>query len=284
MAKEKKYVKVESENAESKEVYWKDEHGKIIKFEQTGDPHKRATTKRVWAIICWIIAIVFEVVGILKLTHVIDRFSGLNLTYFLLICLGLDLLFFIPGSLLWKKANHIDPASEKNKTKFWFWNNLWTVLSVLAFLPIIILVFTSKDLDKKSKGLVGGIAIAALAIAGLASYDWNPVSMEWLERAEQEVLQVSPSGTVYWAEHSKKYHVDKDCPAFSRSETVYEGTVRDAYERWLTDPCRRCIPEYKWDEEINEDAEDIEIEEDEEIVENKDENLWIWDLLWWLLE
>jgi hypothetical protein len=56
---------------------------------------------------------------------------------------------------LWKKANHIDPASEKNKAKFWLWNNLGTILSVLAFLPIIILVFTNKDLDKKSKGLVG---------------------------------------------------------------------------------------------------------------------------------
>ena len=40
------------------------------------------------------------------------------------------------------------------------------------------LYVTDKDLDKRSKGLVGGIAIVALAIAGLASYDWNPVSME----------------------------------------------------------------------------------------------------------
>ena len=190
----------------------------------------------------------------------------------------LDLIFVIIGSLLWKKANHIDPASEKNKTKFWLWNNLWTILSVIAFLPIIILIFTDKELDKKSKGIVGTVAIIALAIAGLASYDWNPVSMEWLERAEQEVLQVSPSGTVYWAEHSKKYHVDQDCPAFSRSETVYEGTVRDAYERWLTDPCRRCIPEYHEDE----DTEDIEIESGEE--DDSEEELWLWDLLWWFLE
>ena len=276
MAKEKKYVKVKSENAENNEVYWKDSHGKIIKIEQTGDPKKRATCKRVWAIICRVIAIAFEVIGILKLTDVINWFSGLDITTFLIICIVSDLIFVIIGSLLWKKANHIDPASEKNKTKFWLWNNLWTILSVLAFLPIIILVFTDKDLDKKSKGLVGGIAIIALAIAGLASYDYNPVSMEWLERAEQEVLQVSPSGTVYWAEYSKKYHVDKDCPAFSNSETVYEGTVRDAYERWLTDPCRRCIPEYHEDE----DTENTEIEVEEE--EWEDENLW--ELLWWLLE
>ncbi len=276
MAKEKKYVKVESEKAESNEVYGKDDHGKIIKIEQTGDPKKRATCKRIWAIVCWVIAIVFEVIGILKLTDVINWFSGLDITWFLIICIVLDLIFVIIGSLLWKKANHIDPASKKNKTKFWLWNNLWTILSVIAFLPIIILIFTDKDLDKKSKGIVGTVAIVALAIAGLSSYDWNPVSMEWLERAEQEVLQVSPSWTVYWAEYSKKYHVNKNCPAFSNSETVYEGTVRDAYERWLTDPCRRCIPEYKWDEEIDEDIEGVEIEEDEE--------LWIWDLLWWLFE
>ena len=280
MAKEKKYVKVESEKAESNEVYGKDRHWKIIKIEQTGGPKERATTKRVWAVICWVIAIAFEVIGILRLTDVINWFSGLNETTFLIICIVLDLIFVVIGSLLWKKANHIDPASEKNKTKFWLRNNLWTILSVIAFLPIIILVFTDKDLDKKSKWLVGTIAIIALAIAGLASYDYNPVSMEWLERAEQEVLQVSPSGTVYWAEYSKKYHVDKDCPAFSNSETVYEGTVRDAYERWLTDPCRRCIPEYHEDEDVDND-EDIEIEDEET---EDDEELWIWDLLWWLLE
>lgn len=271
MAKEKKYVRVESEKTEDNEVYGKDHHGKIIKIEQTGDPKKRANCKRICAVVCWIIAIAFEVIGILRLTDVINWFSGLELSTFLIICILLDLIFVIIGSLLWKKANHIDPISEKNKTKFWLWNNLWTILSVIAFLPLIILVFTDKDLDKKSKKLVGGIAIVALVVAGFASYDYNPVSSEQLERAEKEVLQVSPSGTVYWAKYSKKYHVDKDCPAFSNSETVYEGTVRDAYGKWLTDPCRRCIPEY------HEDEDNIEIETDEE-------ELWIWDLIWWLLE
>ena len=82
----------------------------------------------------------------------------------------------------------------------------------------------------------------ALLIAGVSSYDFNPVSSEQLERAEQEVMNVSETGHVYWAPHSKKYHVDPDCPAFSQSETVYEGTVKQAFENNLTDPCRRCIP------------------------------------------
>jgi len=64
------------------------------------------------------------VIGILRLTDVINWFSGLELSTFLIICIVLDLIFVIIGSLLWKKANHIDPISEKNKTKFWLWNNL----------------------------------------------------------------------------------------------------------------------------------------------------------------
>lgn len=280
MAREKKYVKIDSKNAENGEVYGKDEHGKIIKIEQTWDPKKRATTKRIWAIVCWVIAIAFEVIGILRLADVINWFSGLDKLWFLIICLVLDLIFVVIGSQLWKKANHIDPASEKNKLKFWLWNNLGTIVSIIAFLPLIVFIFKDDKLDKKSKWILGGIAIAALAIAGLTSYDWNPVSMEWLEHAQKEVLQVSPSGTVYRAPNSKKYHVDQDCPAFSRSETVYEWTVADAYERWLTDPCRRCIPEYHEDE----DHEWHNHEIDENIEKNEESELWLWDLLWWLLE
>ena len=108
-------------------------------------------------------------------------------------------------------------------------------------------------MDKKNKTIVSVVAIVLLLVAGVSSYDFNPVSSEQLQRAEQEVLSVNPDGTVYWAPNSKKYHVDKDCPSFSRSETVIEGTVRDAYEAGLTDPCRRCIPELKDEEHNNEE-------------------------------
>ena len=275
MAKEKTYVKVESSKPASNEVYWKDSHGKIIKIEQTWDPKKRAGCRRFFAVLCRVIAIAFEVIGILRLNGNIEWFSNMEVVTFLLICLWIDLVFVIIWSLLWKKANHIDPASEKNKAKFWLWNNLGTILSVVAFLPIIILVFTNKDLDKKSKGLVGGVAIAALVLAWLVSYDWNPVSIEWLERAQQEVLQVSPDGTVYWAPTGKKYHVDPDCPA--RSETIYEWTVADAYERNLTDPCRRCIPELS-DEEyaaLEQESEGLGEEEGGNVISDL-----LWEFIW----
>lgn len=274
MAKEKTIVKIESKESEGNEVYWKDKHWKIIKIEDKWDPVERATKRRRIAVILWIIAIAFETIWILRVTNVINWFSWLDINYFLIICIVLDLVFFIIGSLVRKKANHIDPISEKNKLKFWSWNNLWTILSVLAFLPMIIVVLMSKNLDKNSKKLVWWIAAAALIIAWLASYDYNPVSSEQLLRAEQEVLQVSPTGKVYWAPYSKKYHVDPDCPAFSNSETVYEWSVRDAYEEGLVDPCRRCIPEYKWydnHEHVEETATEEKNDDSEELVKAVDD-------------
>ena len=241
--KEKKIVDITKEDTKSKERYGKDKNNKIIKLEDKGDSKERARNFRIWAVVLWLVAIAFEVIGILRLKGVIAWFPSMSATTFLIICIVLDLICFVPGSLCWKKANHIDPISEKDKTRFWLHNNLGTILSVLAFLPIIIFVLTDKNLDKKDKSIVTVVAVIALLIAGISSYDFNPVSSEQLAKAEKEVAAVSDTGKVYWAPHSKKYHVDKDCPAFSQSETVYEGTVKQAFEKGLTDPCRRCIPE-----------------------------------------
>ena len=249
MAKEKKIVKVEKSEKLSGS-FGLDENKKIIKVEDKGDRKERAKSKRILAIVLWVLAITCEVFGILRLT---DKINWLDKVPFVIGAIVLDLAFFIPGSLLWKKANHIDPISEKNKAGFWCWNNLGTLLSVLAFLPIIIFVLMNKDLDKKDKTIVTAVAAVALLVAGISSYDFNPVSSEQLEKAQKEVEAVGTHKNekgeyvVYWAKTGKKYHVDPDCPAFSRSEEVYEGTVADAYERNLTDPCRRCIPELEDD-------------------------------------
>lgn len=237
MAKEKKIVKVEK-SEKSSGSYGLDENKKIIKVEDKGDRKERAKSKRILAIVLWVLAITCEVFGILRLT---DKINWLDKVPFVIGAIVLDLAFFIPGSLLWKKANHIDPISEKNKAGFWCWNNLGTLLSVLAFLPIIIFVLMNKDLDKKDKTIVTAVAAVALLVAGISSYDFNPVSKEDLAKAQKEVIAEVGVDKVYWARTGKKYHVDPDCPAFSQSEEIYEGTVADAYERGLTDPCRRCI-------------------------------------------
>ncbi len=250
MAKEKKIVKVEK--SEKSSGYGLDENRRIVKVEDKGDRKERAKTKRILAIVLWILAIVCEIFGILRLT---DKITWLDKVPFVIGAIVLDLALFIPGSLLWKKANHIDPISEKNKVGFWCWNNLGTILSVLAFLPIIIFVLMNKDLDKKDKTIVTAVAAVALLIAGISSYDFNPVSSEDLERAQKEVIAEVGVDKVYWAKTGKKYHVDPDCPAFSQSEEIYEGTVADAYERNLTEPCRRCIHALEDDDDHNNEDE-----------------------------
>ena len=247
MKNERKIVDVDVK--ETKEKITLDKEGKIVKAKDVeAIPKEGAKPRRICAVILWVLAIACEIVAVLNIFNKLTLPDKLGQATWLVILIVLDLIFVVCGSLLWKKANHIDPYSEKNKTAFWTLNNLGTLLSVLAFLPLIIFVLTNKDMDKKSKTIVTAVAAIAMIIAGVSSYDFNPVSLEQLEHAEKEVQSVSGNNIVYWAPHSKKYHVDPDCPAFSQSETVYEGTVKQAYEHNLTDPCRRCIPELKEEE------------------------------------
>ncbi len=248
MAKKERNIIEVAEKNESNKKIGVDSKGKLVEVKET--PKEGAKTKRIIAICLWLVGIFFEVVAILRLKGTIDWIPSMSETVFLIVCLVLDCIAVLIGSQFWKKANHIDPASEKNPTKFWIQNNLGSIISVIAFLPIIIFVLTDKDMDKKNKTIVSVVAIVALLVAGIGSYDFNPVSMEQVEKAQQEVLatgnyDVNEDGEaiVYWAEHSKKYHVDKDCPALQNSENVYFGTVKAAYEKGLTEPCRRCIHE-----------------------------------------
>ena len=251
MAKKNRNI-IEVAEKEEGEKIGVDSHGRLVEVKET--PREGAKPRRIVAVLLWLVGICFEVIAILRLKDVINWLPSLSETNFIIGCLAIDCIVVIIGSFLWKKANHIDPASEKNRAKFWIHNNLGTIISVIAFLPIILFVLTDKDMDKKGKTIVSVVAIIAMLIAGVSSYDFNPVSSEQLEKAQKEVLatnnyDVNANGEaiVYWAEHSKKYHVDKDCPALQNSENVYFGTVKAAYEKKLTEPCRRCIHELEED-------------------------------------
>ena len=55
-------------------------------------------------------------------------------------------------------------------------NQLGAIITVIAFLPLIILVFLDKDMDGKQKGIIGGIAIAIAAAVFATGVETNPVS------------------------------------------------------------------------------------------------------------
>jgi hypothetical protein len=134
-----------------------------------------ATRLRLFAAISWIIAIGTEVAGIVLLRlHKFDH-GNLPLLIGLLVAVA---IFAIAGSLMWKAANKHDPASKSEPTRFFIQNQLGAIITVLAFLPLIVLIFMDKDMDPKNKKIAGGIGIVLAAAATLIGIDFNPPSTE----------------------------------------------------------------------------------------------------------
>ena len=230
--KEKKLVAASESSAAKKKETITTPSGYTAK---AAKPVGNAGGLRVGAVILWIVAIAFEVLAILVL------FGKINISFMpqiwqLIAFLVLDLICVIIGSSLWKKANHIAPASAANKAKFWLWNNLGVIVSCFAFVPIIILMLTNKDLDKKTKIIATIVAIIALLIGGAASFDYNPVSSEELSAAEAALGDT----IVYWAPFGKVYHTHDDCSALNVSETLTYGTVDEAVAANRTRLCKFC--------------------------------------------
>ena len=197
-------------------------------------PVGNATGLRVGAIILWIFAIVFEILGVLVL------FGKLNLTfmpqlYQLILFIVLDLACVIIGAQLWKKANHIKPASEKNPFLFWLWNNMGVVVCCFAFVPFIILLLTNKEIDQKTKTIAVVAAAIALLIGGATSIDYNPVSAEQQEADMEAIVD-----DVYWSPFGKVYHTHDDCQALNQSEQLTYGTVEQAIAAGRTRLCSFC--------------------------------------------
>lgn len=205
---------------------------------QQAAPVGNAKTLRIVACVLWALAIVFEVLAVLV------AFGKINLTFLpqlplLIVLIVLDLACVIVGSQLWKKANHIDPASKQNPTKFWLWNNMGVIVAVFAFVPLIILMLANKDLDKKTKAICTVVAIIALLIGGLTGYDFNPISSEEKEAAV-EALADANIDQVFWAPFGKVYHTHEDCQALNQSETLTAGSVEQAIAAGRTRLCYFC--------------------------------------------
>ena len=199
-------------------------------------PTGKSGGKRAAAIILWVLALGFEVLAIFELLMGKPVIFNLPTLAVAIGALVLDLICVVIGSQLWKKANHISPASKKNKVLFWLYNNLGVIMSIAAFLPFIILILTDKNGDKKTKTIAVIVAAVALLIGGFSSYDYNPVSQEDLAAA-QDLLGDS---YVYWAPFGKVYHTHEDCQALNQSDTLTFGQVDEAIAANKTRLCSFC--------------------------------------------
>lgn len=195
-------------------------------FVASDEAKGKAKQLRLFAFLAWLIAIAGEVYAILKLLN------NEMLTW-LIVAIVVILVLAITGSVLWRRANRLDPASEKDKVKFFIQNQLGAIMAVLAFLPLVILIFTNKDLDGKTKGIAGSIGVIALLIAGITGIDFNPASVEkYTEQmnAQTEYVKTLTNGSdqVYWTSKGNKYHIYEDCQHI-RNREQSSGTVEDAF-------------------------------------------------------
>ncbi len=199
-----------------------------------------AKTKRILAVVFWVLAIACEVLALLVYMGKIDL-GFISPMAQLIIFLVIDFIFVVIGAQFWKQANHIDPISEENKVKFWLWNNMGVIVCCFAFIPFLIYVlFVDKDADPKMKKVAAIVAAVALALGIGLSYDWNPVSEEGKAQAEATLAGQS----VYWTQFGSVYHLDQDCQHLNRSSELYEGDVATAIENNKTRLCKTCAKNF----------------------------------------
>ena len=134
-----------------------------------------AARLRIFAALSWIVAIGGEIAGVVLLyRHVFDH-GNLPLLIGLLVGIA---IFAIAGSLMWKAANKHDPASKAEPFRFFVQNQLGAIVTLIAFVPLIVLIFLDKDMDPKNKKIAGGAGIVVAVIATLIGVSYNPPSVE----------------------------------------------------------------------------------------------------------
>ena len=134
-----------------------------------------ASRLRIFAAIAWIVAIAGEIAGIVLLYR--HTFDHGNLALLIGLLVGIA-VFAIAGSLMWKAANRHDPASKAEPFKFFVQNQLGAIITLIAFLPLIALIFLDKDMDPKNKKIAGGVGVVLALVATVIGVDFNPPSTE----------------------------------------------------------------------------------------------------------
>ena len=130
---------------------------------------------RIFAVLAWIVAIGGEGAGIYLLKQ--HKFDNGNLPLLIGILVGIA-VFAIAGSFLWKAANRHSPASRAEPFRFFVQNQLGAIITMVAFLPLIVLIFMDKDMDPKNKQIAGGAGVVLAVLAALLGVNFKPPSVE----------------------------------------------------------------------------------------------------------
>ena len=193
----------------------------------TPEAKSQATRFRLIAAGLWALAIAGEIFGIF---YVLDQDPVK--TWLLILVIVLVGALAMGGSFLWKKANRLDPASKSDTVRFFVQNQLGAIITVVAFLPLIVLIFTNKNMDGRQKAIAGTIAIAVMATATLFGVDLDAPSKEQYASEEADVVAITGENLVFWTNAGDVFHLCEDASAVnleSKDNKIYSGTVADAH-------------------------------------------------------
>lgn len=219
----------------------------------TPEAKKQATTFRWIAAVLWTLAIIAEAVAIFWLlrqrvvtggdgqlrrdpetgllvegggTTTFPQWAFITLIVLLVVIAALSIV----GSILWKRANRLDPARRSDTVRFFVQNQLGAIIAVVAFLPLIILVFLNKDMDKGQKTIAGAVGIVLAVIATIVGVDFNPPSVEKYTADQSTVIQLLGEDAVTWVDGGKVYHVCDQVPDIQTGSEIRYGTTAEAVE------------------------------------------------------
>jgi len=207
-------------------------------FVASPEAKSKAKQFRIIAVVAWLLAMGGQVYAIFNLIS--DE-----MMLWLIGAIVVILALAITGSTFWKKANRLDPASEAEPTRFFIQNQLGAIMGVLAFLPLVIMIFTNKNISGKTKGIAGSIAAIAMVAAGITGADFDPPSVEkYTEEIQQQNADAASVGinseAVVWTPAGNKYHAYDDCQ-YVRGKSLTTGSIRESFEkRGISELCKVC--------------------------------------------
>ncbi len=157
----------------------------------------------------------------------------------------------VAGSLCWKQANRLDPASKRDTARFFVQNQLGAIMAFVAFLPLIVMIFLNKNMDGKQKAIAGGVGVVVLLIAAAFGISYQSPSQEQYAEETNIVQQLTGEDLVYWTKSGSVFHVCEAVPDVNRESQdgqIYEGTVAAAHEagkdrltkRWESEAVNYC--------------------------------------------
>ncbi|MBY6060918.1 hypothetical protein [Microbacterium esteraromaticum] len=214
---------------------------------------KKATTFRWIAMALWIVAIAGEAVAIFWLlpqrvvtgadgTLLRDADTGLLeqqgatvefpqwAFITLLVMLVVIAALAITGSVLWKKANRLDPARRSDTVRFFVQNQLGAIIAIIAFLPLVILIFLNKDMDKGQKATAGILGVVLAGVAVFVGADFNPPSVEQYTADQSTVIMLLGEDEVTWVDGGSVYHVCDTVSDIQTGSEIRYGTTGEAIE------------------------------------------------------